>query len=626
MARTNTTIVFVHGDGGPSAESWRLSLDHALAAAGLPQIRNADDVRIVEPRYDDVLIDPAPAGSLERAKRNLEGKDDVRYEYELRKDDIYRSLTPLLSSGGDGLSFVPDIDLVQALGLELFNHVKQFSGSSAARRRAIARVLAAAPPSGRVVLIGHSLGSVVALASLSRFPERVHVPVFLTVGSPLGMDLFVKHVKMEGTTHFPVERVDLWANAYGTRDQITRARGIASTYPFALDLRLQPYVTHSAADYMGHPAVARLVGDAVFGRRAPSTEIARAESADLARQVNPALVPLVVMFRWLHAWQTWCATHERSKQAVRLAAVIDLLARDIQERYDSIEAPDSVDLPPLPDLRRAAALDLGACSLNERDLLAQLVYLSAERVEAPYAVGEHTGASRSHCRTTLWTEASPGSAGKRDAKAADEAVGKAIREAKELFDDGGSWWPLLAGAGLVVLAATGVGLALAVPAGLAGAAAITATLAAFGPGGMIGGIATLAALTGAGSAMVASATALGSSGSTVEAARDAERRAALAQVLALPRRQFRSALISVLATARAYQLFELDNPGGQTWLTLTELESQCARAVARHRLGDVDDKSSPLRDWQGKSEDVQVGLRWLQRMGMAPQQIELPAG
>jgi hypothetical protein len=624
MASKSTTIVFVHGDGGPSAESWRLSLDHALATAGLPQIRNADDVRIVEPRYDDVLSDPSPTGPIARTKRDSEGRESAAYEYELRKDDVYRSLRPLVSGGGDGMSFVPDVDLLQALGVELFNDVKRFVGSSEARRRAIARVLAAVPTSGRVVLIGHSLGSVVALASLPRLPAGVHVPLFLTIGSPLGMDIFAKHVKPEGTTHFPYERVDLWANAYGTRDQITRARGIASTYPFALDLRLHPYVTHSAADYMGHPAVARLVGDALFGRTVPSTVIARSQSTDLTRQIAPALVPLVVMFRWLHAWHAWCATSEKPQQARRLAAVIDLLARDFQERYASIDAAEAANLPPFPDLHRAAALDLGACAMNERDLLAQLVYLSAERVEAPYAAGEHTKASRSYCRTTLWAEAFPGSAERL--KAADDAVDQAIGEAKELFDDGGSWWPLLAGAGLVVLAATGVGLALAVPAGLAGAAAITATLAAFGPGGMIGGIATLAALTGAGSAMVAGATALGSSGSTVEAARDAERKAALAQVLALPRRQFRSALVSVLATARAYQLCALENPGGQTWLNLTELEVQCARAVALHKLADVDDRSSPLRDWRGKLEDVQAALRWLHHKGMAPQQIELPAG
>jgi hypothetical protein len=60
---------------------------------------------------------------------------------------------------------------------------------------------------------------------------------------------------------------------------------------------------------------------------------------------------------------------------------------------------------------------------------------------------------------------------------------------------------VLIGVGLAALAATGIGLTVAAPAGLGGAAAITATLASFGPGGMVGGVATLAALTGTAGAL-----------------------------------------------------------------------------------------------------------------------------
>ena len=75
---------------------------------------------------------------------------------------------------------------------------------------------------------------------------------------------------------------------------------------------------------------------------------------------------------------------------------------------------------------------------------------------------------------------------------------------------GASTWVVLMALGLTVLAATGVGLIAAVPAGLAGAAAITATLAAFGPGGMVGGMLTIAALTGTGTAFLGAGAAGGS--------------------------------------------------------------------------------------------------------------------
>ena len=77
-----------------------------------------------------------------------------------------------------------------------------------------------------------------------------------------------------------------------------------------------------------------------------------------------------------------------------------------------------------------------------------------------------------------------------------------MRDSKAALSESGfPWGPVLITAGIGLLAATGVGLAVAAPAGLAGAAAIASTLATFGPGGMVGGIATLTALTGAATAM-----------------------------------------------------------------------------------------------------------------------------
>jgi hypothetical protein len=108
---------------------------------------------------------------------------------------------------------------------------------------------------------------------------------------------------------------------------------------------------------------------------------------------------------------------------------------------------------------------------------------------------------------------------------------------------------VLVGAGLVVLAATGVGLAVAAPAGLAGAAAITSTLAAFGPGGMAGGIATLAALTGTGAGA-------GGLGVGILSERDDGSRTVAAAELGksmetLSLNALKAALITVLATVKA---------------------------------------------------------------------------
>ncbi len=623
MSSSGVTVVFVHGDGGPTSRKWRDALDQALGQLDFPQLGRENDVTIVEPRYDDVLVDPPESAYLERTPTGVKDDSSLRYAYELRKDQVFRRLRADLSAGSDGWIPIPDNKLIESLGAGVFDHVPLFISSRNARRRAISRVVAAVPKSGRVVIVGHSLGSVVALAALTRLSPRVKVELFLTIGSPLGMELFSRQLRYEGREKFPYDKVELWANAYGVQDPVTMGRGISSIYPPALDLRLPSGVGHDAHHYLGHLAIAKLIGEVVFGPQVISQDLVLPGArGDVVTAIHPGIAPLLVNFQWLHTWQRWCAQNDRREQATRIATVIELLASDAERRYGELQEQREMPLPPLPNLRREKALQLSTLRFDPRDLLAQLVYLSMERVEAPYRVGDHSKDSRGHCQVQTWTSAFPGAAGRRDADAASAAVNKAIDEARDCFDDDGSWWPWLAGAGLALLAVTGVGLALAVPATLAGAAAITATLAAFGPGGMVGGIATVAALTGAGSALVAGAAALGSTAKQITLAQEAERRAALEQVLALPPEQFRGVLVSLIATARAAQLFKLENPGGMTWSSLTEMEERCAMALALHRIADVDAKGSPRRQWATKLADARTALAWMTKRGMGPQDLE----
>ncbi|ALG85276.1 hypothetical protein ACH46_13305 [Gordonia phthalatica] len=71
--------------------------------------------------------------------------------------------------------------------------------------------------------------------------------------------------------------------------------------------------------------------------------------------------------------------------------------------------------------------------------------------------------------------------------------------------DTGGCCVALAAAGVALLAAGPIGIAMAGAAGAAGAAAITSGLAAFGPGGMVGGLAMLSSLAGTGGMVAAAA-------------------------------------------------------------------------------------------------------------------------
>lgn len=82
-----------------------------------------------------------------------------------------------------------------------------------ARRRINAIVNAAMPPKGKVFVLGHSLGSVVAY-DVVRGASDIVVPLLTTVGSPLGVR---KISEMLEPLRYP-EVVEDWFNAYDHRD------------------------------------------------------------------------------------------------------------------------------------------------------------------------------------------------------------------------------------------------------------------------------------------------------------------------------------------------------------------------------------------------------------------------
>lgn len=143
-------------------------------------------------------------------------------------------------------------------------------------------------------------------------------------------------------------------------------------------------------------------------------------------------------------------------------------------------------------------------------------------------------------------------------------VGEALAEVREHTGRKGvPWGRVLSGAaGLAVIAAGPVGLAVAMPAGVFGGAAIVGGLAAFGPGGMLGGVAMVGGLASAG-AVVAAAAAAGGHG-------------------ALTAAQRAEALLVRVAAQRALQLLQL--PGDpDVWFAVANLETTLSSELARLR-------------------------------------------
>jgi hypothetical protein len=191
-------------------------------------------------------------------------------------------------------------------------------------------------------------------------------------------------------------------------------------------------------------------------------------------------------------------------------------------------------------------------------------------------------------------------------------ISAAVKEAREALSESGfPWGRVLIGAGIGLLALTGVGLAIAAPAGLAGAAAIASTLATFGPGGMVGGIATLTALTGVATAVTVAGTAweLRPGDPGYESVREAM----ASQLADLPSAQLRTSVAGMIAVLSAQRRLDrhVDASGVEDLLLKTQ-----AIVIHEYALHVSVAPDRPItKDWHGKRRILKRALDWIEKQG-----------
>ncbi len=82
----------------------------------------------------------------------------------------------------------------------------------------------------QVVLLAHSMGSIVGYDLLMRIPD-LPVRAFITFGSPLGLPSFLKQVRnTDGATPFPPQ-LPRWINIYNREDFATAVHHLAPLFP-----------------------------------------------------------------------------------------------------------------------------------------------------------------------------------------------------------------------------------------------------------------------------------------------------------------------------------------------------------------------------------------------------------
>jgi hypothetical protein len=138
----------------------------------------------------------------------------------------------------------------------------------AARPQVLDLVRKAMPAAGPVVLVTHSLGTVVARDLLDDAKLRERTLMWVTAGSPLGLDAVQKNLLTAGIHNPGVT----WLTAYDVHDIVALGHPLGPAWgPLLRNVQVDNGDSpHSIERYLGHPEVAGPVGTAFKQGGAPS--------------------------------------------------------------------------------------------------------------------------------------------------------------------------------------------------------------------------------------------------------------------------------------------------------------------------------------------------------------------
>jgi hypothetical protein len=254
------TLVYLHGIGADHDDAWRDVMSTALVEAGYPGL---DEVDCRAPKYPNTLrypsdehhdLPPQTWAHLSSSER-----DDLRWRVERATGDLERTLGAHAAGWGVPLA----AETVPAV-MKAVPQARRYLEDEDTRANTLHRVLSALPDSGPIVVLAHSLGTVVAADLLTRLPPGIEVVGVVTVGSPAGILGVHRGSDRLEVLREPLPQVAWWLNVWGNSDPVTGLRGISHRFPWVLDIVL-PGVHHPMENYLGSPTVSHAVGRALFG-------------------------------------------------------------------------------------------------------------------------------------------------------------------------------------------------------------------------------------------------------------------------------------------------------------------------------------------------------------------------
>lgn len=581
-------ILYLHGVGQQIRhDEWYEALCASLEGHGI-ETPTLTSPRMISPDYVDLLKlppsqhvdepDETPKATGTRSERLA-----LRAQYARAQRAATVGLPDLSNSLGlAGVGQQVDPDIAAHVRRDLRDAASYLSNKSL-RAAILHRVIHGIGKQRDLVVIGHSLGSLVAIDLMSHLPAKVRVRRLITLGSPAGNLSTMRKRPDALLREFPFHRVEGWVNVFNPWDLVPRGLGLAAHFPAANDVRVDmgPTPAHSAARHLRHPAVAKLVADAISPTVASAASRSGALDIPLTTQESDAVDTL------LFAQLVVDGVRSREKQERYGEAIRTVQAEVARELVESRVLASR----PLPlALTSMQSGELAGGRFSSRSMDAQLLFAVVSATNNPIAPYEiDVEKEQRSAIERLWSDAygySP---------ADGRVVSRSIAAAEAAF--GSSWGRLAIGAaGLAVLAAGPVGLMVMAPAGLAGAAAITSALAAFGPGGMVGGMALAGSLVGVGSGTVALSATL-PSGMSAD--------------------MVRTQCVRVMAFALAQRDLAIPGPAYNGWQLLVGWDSSLSSD--RSRLAALsDDDSAALKTIDANLKIIRRAIGWMVDRDLAP--------
>ncbi|MEZ5119733.1 MAG: hypothetical protein R2720_14530 [Candidatus Nanopelagicales bacterium] len=249
----SVSLVFIHGRYVQSSD-WVGAVNTGLRAARRRELTPAVD--LVEVDYADVLHDVLAS----MPQRAIEaGPTSSHFDRHQRM--VRLSMHPYTTRPRSPYDFFPK-EWVTRFMLSRMPEIQRYQAQPQVRAAVRARCLEQLPK-GDLVIVGHSLGSVVAFDLLHYLPKDTGVDLLLTIGSPMARKPW-RHTLAEFRGQFPTGAVRTWINLVNTGDWVTAGDGIHLWYPQAIDTFASLGLgMHAETHYLASEPAGIALGDAL---------------------------------------------------------------------------------------------------------------------------------------------------------------------------------------------------------------------------------------------------------------------------------------------------------------------------------------------------------------------------